>query len=177
MEEYEYLQLVKRGGRTLQSYISEYRPGSSIESIACDVMKCGIQNESDMEVLCALSCFHRVEHGYGHTEVSVTQFVEMINGLCFVTWHNRHDEICSILQIYGDAASIPCLEFMVFNPPSTYDSAEPFSVGNRAVYAISYIGGPDAIASLERIYTVQENSIGSTAKRLLGAMTGKSNRD
>ena len=101
----------------------------------------------------------------------------MINGLCFVTWHNRHDDICSILQDYGDSDSIRCLEFMVFNPPSMYDSAEPFSVGNRAVYAISFIDGPEAIASLERIYAMQENSIGLTAKRLLGAMTGNSNRD
>lgn len=177
MEEYEYLQLVKPAGRTLQSYISEYRPESSIESIACDVMKCGIQNESDIEMLCALACFSIVDREYGHTEVAVARFVEMLNGLCLVTWHNRHDDICSILQDYGNSSSVLCLEFMVFNPPSIYDSAEPFSVGNRAVHAISFIDGPEAIASLERIYTVQENSIGLTAKRLLGAMTGKCSRD
>ena len=163
MDEYEYLQLVKSGEITLHSYISKFRPGSSAETIVDDLLEHGIGTESDKDVLCALACFNL-------TETYSSRFIDMINRLCLVTWHNRHDDLCTILQKYGDSKSIPYLEFMIYHPPSIHDSDEPFSVGNRAVHSIYYIDGPEAIESLKRIASSQPNSIGATAKRFLGEM-------
>jgi|LakMenEpi03Aug12_release.lakeMendotaPanAssembly.Ray.scaffolds.fasta_scaffold403106_2 hypothetical protein len=164
MDEYEYIQSVIRGERTFDSYLSKYRPDSSPESIVCDLLEHGLKTESDNDILCAIACFKL-------TETFDSRFIDLINNLCLFKWHNRHGDLCSYLQLYGNSESIPYLEYMIRNPPSLYDSSEPFSIGNRCVYAIAYINGPLAIESLHKIIASQLNSIGLTAKRLLNNIT------
>jgi HEAT repeat protein len=103
-----------------------------------------------------------------HTVGLTAAHVPILNQLLLEPWHQKHEDIASVLQRLQDPRGVESLYTAAQATHAYLDYDEVFGLARKCTWALAKIGTPEALESLRRLAKGASSEIvrGYAAKRL-----------
>ncbi|WP_068082656.1 hypothetical protein [Polycladidibacter stylochi] len=143
-----------------EDFLRNFRGGISDPiSLGVELLSDALTSKTSGEVQSAMI----VGFSFGFAEVHI----KLLSTLAPEAWHVSHEDIASAFDEIRTPSCVNSLKYLAQWVPDYLDFDEARALGSKAVWALSKIGDPSAIAALQEISISQKDHIGKLAQEKL----------
>ncbi|AXW98437.2 hypothetical protein QMT04_19000 [Cronobacter sakazakii] len=93
--------------------------------------------------------------------------IDLLNDLITSDWHQKHEELARLLQIYKSEKSVESLYKAALLHLDYRDYDEDFILADKCIRALAQINNSDAVEKLKLLYNEKNQYISNSAKKQL----------
>ncbi|ALB64666.1 hypothetical protein AFK62_00735 [Cronobacter condimenti 1330] len=93
--------------------------------------------------------------------------IDLLNDLIVSDWHQKHEELARLLQIYKSETSVESLYKAALLHLDYLEYDEDFILADNCIRGLAQINNPDAVEKLKLLYNIKNQSISNSAKKQL----------
>jgi len=93
--------------------------------------------------------------------------IDLLNELITSDWHQKHEELARLLQIYKSETSVDALYKAALLHLDYREYDEDFILADKCIRALAQINNSDAVEKLKLLYNMKNQAISNSAKKQL----------